>query len=385
MIARLKSTRGMSLTLVAVSLTAMFGVGALAIDLGMMYRAHAEAEVAAEAGALAGASVFLDPPTGYYADSVKVDSMAREFAGSNSVLNRLVDSIIVRPQMATQQVEVTVVRPGIGTWFAWMLGDSLDLVDVGANATATVTESNAANCVAPIMLPDAWEDADEVLDPGTLWDEESESWSFDEQTPDNYSPYQGPGNQTGYGSDHRNPIQDYENDYGRPITLRPQVSPTSTGGPGTYRTWTFEGEDPEVRERTRSCDPRSVRLGTGGHRVAPNDESALLEELQQRIADDGGTSWDPGGGYGQGRMQSSTYSDWRQSPRIIKVALFDPGLYLDSMVEGSAVEFNNIVLFFVENVDQADGSIMGRLLFYAQGNTDAGDPGALVKRVKLIR
>ena len=54
----LRTRRGASLALVAVSMTAMTGVGALAVDLGMMYKARADALHAAEAGALAGASAF---------------------------------------------------------------------------------------------------------------------------------------------------------------------------------------------------------------------------------------------------------------------------------------------------------------------------------------
>jgi hypothetical protein len=55
------------------------------------------------------------------------------------------------------------------------------------------------------------------------------------------------------------------------------------------------------------------------------------------------------------------------------------------MQAGSTVEFSNIVLFFLENVDQGAGTVTGRLLYYSAGNTDdAGAPGALVKRVRLV-
>ena len=54
------SERGGALTLTAVSLTALIGAAAIAIDLGMLYKARGDAERAAEAGALAGASAFMD-------------------------------------------------------------------------------------------------------------------------------------------------------------------------------------------------------------------------------------------------------------------------------------------------------------------------------------
>ena len=57
---RLGNERGATLVFLAVSLGALFGFMALAIDLGMMYVAHEDAQRAADAGALAGASAFLD-------------------------------------------------------------------------------------------------------------------------------------------------------------------------------------------------------------------------------------------------------------------------------------------------------------------------------------
>jgi hypothetical protein len=378
----------MSLTLVAISMTAMCGVGALAIDLGMMYKAHAEAQVAAEAAALAGASVFLDPSTGFYSDSVKVDSMARELALENTILNRAVDSsdvVLERIDVNAQLVRVRVLRPGIGTWFARVLSDSLASVQVGAVAAATVVESNAANCVSPIMIPDAW--GDDTENQATPWEDQIDTWNFGDPG-DSYGPHNRPGSRTGYGSDYRNSYSDnYVNDYGRPITLRPSMATTSgpggggpapggSGGPGTFQLWTFQGEDADIMERTAECDPRSVSLGGGTPYTIVQDEILPLANLQDLIDDDPGTHWNGT------RMQSSSYQNWRSSPRVLRVALYDPA----QMQSTSTVSFNNIVLLFLESVDNsAAGSVTGRILFYAPGNTDEGDPGALVKRVKLIQ
>ena len=52
--------RGGTLVLVAVVIVALFGFAALAVDVGMGYTASEEAQRAADAGALAGASAFLD-------------------------------------------------------------------------------------------------------------------------------------------------------------------------------------------------------------------------------------------------------------------------------------------------------------------------------------
>jgi Putative Flp pilus-assembly TadE/G-like len=367
MIARRKSTRGMSLTLVAISLTAMCGVGALAIDLGMMYKAHGEARVAAEAAALAGASVFLDPPAGFFIDSIRADSLARHLALENEVLNRRVDSseVEVVPNIPAQTVSVRVRRPGIATWFARVLNTAT--VRIGAVATASVVESSAANCVSPIMVPDAW--GDDTEDSSTPWEDQIDDWTYGDPG-DSYGPYNQPGAQTGYGSSYRNSYNDYTNDYGRPITLSPSVT-----GPGNFRLWTFQGENADIEERTTECDPRSVSLGGGNQYTVVQNENLPLSDLQDMIDDDPGTSWNTSG------MQSTSYPHWRSSPRVLRVALYDPV----QMQNSSTVSFNNIVLFFLESVDASAGSVSGRLLFYAPGNTDEGTVGTLVKRVKLIR
>jgi hypothetical protein len=356
----------MSLTLVAISLTAMCGVGALAIDLGMLYKAHAEARVAAEAAALAGASVFLDPNP----DSASAYDRAMQVAQQNSILKSPVTAADVDTfvfDLANERVGVKVVRPGIGTWFARVFPDTnLASVRIGAFARAGVIESSAAKCVTPIMIPDAW--GDDTEDSATPWEDQIDNWTYGEPG-DSYGPYNQPGPQTGYGSSYRNSYNDYTNDYGRPITLNPSVT-----GPGNFRLWTFQGENADIEERTTECDPRSVSLGGGSQYTVVQNENLPLTDLQDMIDDDPGTSWNTSG------MQSTTYPDWRSSPRVLPIALYDPV----QMQSTSTVSFNNIVLFFLESVDATTGSVSGRLVFYAPGNTDEGTPGTLVKHVKLV-
>ncbi len=370
----------MSLVLVAISLTAMAGVGALAVDLGMLYKARADALRAAEAGALAGASVFLDfAPT-----AATAEARARELAEANSILNSPVNpnEVEVTSDMGAERVRVRIIRSGIGTWFARALGENS--VQVGAAAAAGVTEASGANCVTPIMIPDAW--ADDTENPLLPWEDQIENWSFGNG--DSYGAFDRPGAQSGYGSDRRNSFpDDYTNDYGRPITLRPQSGPgpgpdPQAGqnlGPGAYRLWTYQDEDPEIAERTTQCDARQVSLGGNNQYEVVPGETLPLGDLNNLITDDPGTSWDAAGGPGQGKMQSTSYSDWRQSPRVIKIALYGP----EQMQSGDVI-FNNIVLLFLESVDQSQNAITGRLLYYSGGSDDDGEAGALVKRVKLV-
>jgi hypothetical protein len=175
--------RGASLALVAVSLSALIGVGAIAIDLGMLLKARADAQRAAEAGALAGASVFLDVGlTGFQYLTVG-ETRARAFAENNTILNAPVassevESLVVN--VASQTVRVKVRRAGVGTWFARIFNE--DSIPVAAGATAAVIQSGGASCVRPLMIPDLWSDPSQ--DPNSTGVEDNgEDWTFDPGDP----------------------------------------------------------------------------------------------------------------------------------------------------------------------------------------------------------
>jgi hypothetical protein len=366
----------MSLTLVAVSMTAMFGVGAMAIDLGMLYRAHSEARVAAEAAALAGASVFLDQNP----DSASAYNRALQLAQANKILNNSVtvaelDSFKFDP--INERVAVRVGRAGIGTWFAWALGEQS--LQVRALAAAGVRQASRSNCVAPIMIPDVWDEANPAEDADdSNWEEPTENWTY-EPGMDSYGPYNpnlGLGGQTGYGSAFR----DTNKDFGRPITLKPQSS--TDMGPRGYRLWKHQGENADFEDRIAGCDMNPFGIGDGTqYDVLPTTDSLPMDLLRDRVAADSGqTSWN-------GQTVVRTTGDWRSSPRVIKVAVFDPSALPGMYTGGTAVEFNNVIMLLVEGVeDQGPGTISGRLLYYVGGSdSEPGVGGALVKHVRLVR
>ena len=157
-----RNRRGASLALAAVSLTALVGVGALAVDLGMLYKARADALYAAEAGALAGASAFLDSPN-YNATAVQQEAVdrAREYAQMNRILTDNISVGVVTVQVipAELKVRIKVGPESVGTWFAAVLDEGL--VAVSAVAAAAVEEGDAVDCVSPFMIPDTWAESDE--------------------------------------------------------------------------------------------------------------------------------------------------------------------------------------------------------------------------------
>ncbi len=150
--------RGSILALVAVSLVALLGMAALAIDLGIMYTARSEAQRSADSGAHAGAGVFLLAPGNWGG----AREQARQFAEGNTVRWGSVEptdqDIEVIPD--SQKVRVQVMRTRdrgnpIPTLFARVLG--IETVDVGAVAAAQSWPSDRTDCMLPFALPDRWD------------------------------------------------------------------------------------------------------------------------------------------------------------------------------------------------------------------------------------
>ena len=211
-----RNRRGASLALAAVCMFALIGVGALAIDLGMLYKARADALYAAEAAALAGASAFLDSPN-YNATAVQQEAVdrAREYAHMNRILTDTISVGVVTVQVIPAELKVRVkVGPvSVGTWFAAVFDEGL--VPVSAVAAAAVEEGDAVDCVSPFMIPDTWAETgeDNVLTNG--WEDSAENWTFDAGQGDGYDQ-----SDNGFGSDYRNGQADessdqYTADYGQ--------------------------------------------------------------------------------------------------------------------------------------------------------------------------
>ncbi len=132
---------------------------ALAIDLGMLYKTRAEAQRAADAAALSGASVFLELAI---LEVDKVDSAearAHQLAEANYMTGGLIvpSEVTVQVLPDSEKVRVWVRRAAVPTWFARIFG--ITSVPVGAMAAAEATEAGTTNCVKPFLIPDFWEEA----------------------------------------------------------------------------------------------------------------------------------------------------------------------------------------------------------------------------------
>jgi len=408
--------------MVALMVFMLLGMGALSIDYGMVKTAKAEAQRAADAGALAGASVFLELAKTDLSVTSLAQARATEFATKNEIRRAAVgpEEVDVAVVPADENVTVTVTRAGIETWFARLFG--INSVGITARATARAAPAGKTPCVKPFALPDLWDEQQRAApgkgdkttgdtDGDHIWDPE-ETWTFnpapatnpDGQPGDTYAPYdpvsEGSEAQTGYGSTFRDPAgctsSTCARDRGRTMTIKAQ-SPKTALGPGFFyllRLQDSKGGD-DIRDNVTGCAP-GVFSTDSTYRIEDGDKKGPVSQgITEVIDSDPHAEWDPyaNGGLGgvSGWDQSQYGSDWRGSPRVIKVGVFDPNQIANVQGGGNlTLTFNNIALLFLEGLtgEGANEVVQARFLYYVSGTGDPGEEGAggsLVKKLVLVK
>jgi hypothetical protein len=455
--------RGSVSVVAALSMTGLLALLALGIDLGALFTARSEAQRAADAAALAGASAFLEYQQSQ-ARSV-AEQRAVEFAISNQIRGQAItpEEVTVSVVLDSSIVRTQVRRNGVPTWFARLFG--VDGVDVGAEAAAWAGPAGAARCLKPFAVPDLWHETTHDLNQNRIWDE-GERWSYDPASGDFYAPYTGPGgdpNATGYGSSWRDGYSDargrtYERDYGRRITIKvtdprdayvpsfflPWVLPLDAnqaqcsatpggpggpgdggpggnvdgpgdgqgGGQGWFRwlerrgdlggpTGPPPGRNPEgpgsgsgggldrdggegrgaarYRQNICSCNNSIIDLDTEYLIEPGNMVGPTYQGVRQLIEQDPSAYWDD-------RTNTLVSEHGMDSPRVITVALFDPGEITSPGRQ--YIRFNNFARFFIEEQASSQDPVTGRFLYYVPGvgrqGRDGETTGSLVRVLQLI-
>ena len=281
--------RGSVTVIVALSMTALIGLLALGIDLGGLFNARSEAQRAADAAALAGASAFLDvQPT---AVSGEATARAIEFATINMIRNEVIrpEEVSVWVDLDSATVRAAIRRNGVPTWFARLVG--IDSVDIGAEATAWAGVAGAAQCVKPFAVPDMWQETSDDVNGNRIWDE-GESWKYDPTGGDRYDGFSlgGGANETGYGSDWRDGRVDawgrrYDGDYGRRIKLK-VTDPQDAFVPSFFLPWVL----PPDSEQS-GCSSSGPGGGGGGNGEGPGGGGGGGNGEEAGNGGGGGAGW----------------------------------------------------------------------------------------------
>jgi len=145
---RLTDDDGAVAVIVAVSLTMIFALAALAIDVGYWYDTRHQLQAAADAGALAGCSVLIES-----ADPGAAQAAARDYAQRNANgagVNLTVDDVVVDSGAEPWSVKVIVGR-AVPAWFSRVIGGSARTVH--ADAKAQKTPLTGARYLVPWGIP----------------------------------------------------------------------------------------------------------------------------------------------------------------------------------------------------------------------------------------
>jgi hypothetical protein len=423
----LGNERGAAIALVAISLTAVLGMAALAIDISMLMKARGDAQRAADAAALAGASVFIDVANVTerlqnardralrfaalnHVNAVLIDTMGAQVTAQGPDTKIRTNEVVVTYRPLANRVHVVVRRQSIGTFFGRILGSSV--AAVSAMAEAEATDAGGAKCVKPFALSDPWADADDDTNGNRIWDD-GEDWDFDPADGDTYRPWQYTGDNvytgdsTGYGSTYRNLRPDgstITGDYGRQLVIKPQdPGVDQTLHPGNFFIWDMPIDSTNTSDcgiggggggatsystYICSCNNNQINVYADTFTVEPgNKKGPTKEGFKDLLALDPSAYWDPALNGGRGAVAGSNATNWMESERVIKVGLFDP---LEVEKSGKIeFQFNNIALMFVEDysgVGGGDDAVTARFITYAQGSASPGpSQGSLVKQLRLVK
>lgn len=384
--------RGVSLAVTAVMIMSVLSMIALAFDLGLLRTARVEAQRAADSGALAGASAFLDYVPANTAVTPATDR-AIEYATSNQIRNVPIvpSEVTVSVDAPSRRVHVLVRRSAIPMWFSRLFG--VATAPVAASAMAEASNAGVVDCIVPIALPDWWHDTNNDINNNRIPDP-GEVWSFDPGT-DQYSQYVNDASgENGLGSVFRNLYgsPSFLRDRGRIMSIRLQgtgANNTSTMEiqPGWFQALDFPGmtgangwRNVMVAAAQGDCSTGPFSVGDpipveNGKFAGPNrfafqdvydlDPTAYFDPVTETVISPNGIN---------------------NSPRILKFALFDPAL-MGTLLGKTELTPNNFAYFFIETrpSNGAPGDVQGRFLYYASGIGGGTANGPLVMQLRLIQ
>jgi len=173
---RTRNERGQVVVLTVIALTVLLGMSALVLDVGAWFHSKRQLQATADASALAGAQMLPDTPG-------TAISTALDYANKNGGAVAGGDVTITSTNVGNDTISVAAKKQEPG-FFARVFG--LNVVDVGAKATALVGITDQAKYVAPMVV-----DCDHDLIKNC--NNNGKKPEFNKQTTLNYDPMGAPG------------------------------------------------------------------------------------------------------------------------------------------------------------------------------------------------
>ncbi len=364
---RLRGNRGQALVIFALALFVLMGVAALAIDVGHMYAVRNELQRSADAGALAGASAFQEGPWDNTdlssATMVLADARARSFASRDPVAQAPLDAggdvTVTFP--AADRIQVTTRRT-VSLSFARVLGVPTQAINATAVAEAAIVDQGV-RCLKPWGIPLPWDDANgnRQYDPGETVHPLTDIAEGTRVILKVGEPLNNPNNLDNVAA--------IQQESGHFFAL----SPCGDSGGADYR------------DRIEAACLDDCSLGEGepvdlktGNTVGPTRQGV-----------DGLIALDPNATYDTATHQvsGSSYDNWMDSPRLVKVPLYDPSQMLrQGSTQMQIAAFGG---FWLEGYDSRQGTVIGYYVTdIAPGggtSTTGPAPGPQLRVIHLVQ
>jgi Flp pilus assembly protein TadG len=346
----------MSYVFIGMGMMAFLSASMLAIDVGMLMTSRNQAQNAADAGALAGATALVFNDYDDRSPSGPAVTHAIAAAKANDVMGEEVSVEVpdvefpLDPAGDANRVQVTVHRTSargnaVSTLIAQFFG--MDTADIVATATAEASPANAMTCVKPFTIPDKW-----IEKQTAPWDGLDTYDAFDNKgvplaNPDIYIPAGQPG-YTGYNQ---------AANHGQLLTIR-----AATGSNITVSFYfslsiggmNFTGGDP-YRWNIANCNTTIMHWGDMLIQEPGAMAGPTIQGADELIARDPGAYWDDS-------TKTVKGSAFGHSPRTFPIPLYDPPFYDEGKRNGRTADLKvaNWIGFFLEST-QGNG-IFGRII-----------------------
>ena len=368
-----RDERGVTLVFVAVSLSVLLGMAALAVDTGLLLTARTESQRVVDAAALAGAgSLILAPGNEDLARQSAIDFAARNDVRGDAavVLPGDVDVDLVNDVVRVRHFRTADRSSAIQTFFASLFGvDETGVATVGA---AQAFPGGNVYCPLPITLADRW------INSG------SEEW--DEGEGDLYYP---PGEE---GS-----VSYTEDDIGLLFNLFP--SQGSSGGnddggrftPSWYYIWLPQGFSGTsgIRDRIVGCqddDPLALEQWLYDESGNKQAVETAFEDLIAAYPDEHFEE----GPDGCNCVKNSVGERVEGSMRYRPIPVFDPYTF-SKQGSGPHFQIMNFAGVWIDHVDPGPPgkrNVWARFMGFTgvayEGSGVGGGPGSMIEVLKLV-
>ena len=365
---------GMSYVFIGMGMMAFLSASMLAIDVGMLMTSRNQAQNAADAGALAGATALFFDDYDDRSTGGPAVTQAIAAAKQNDVMSVDVNvgpgdvTFPVGPSGLNNRVQVDVDAT-VDNWIAAFF--NMPTTDIVATATAEASKANAMSCVKPFTIPDRWI---EKQTPG--WDADDAFDAFDNKgkplaNPDIYIPADQPG-YTGYNMDR---------DRGLRLMIRAGTGNDIT--PSFYFSLAIGGVTggDEYRWNIEHCNTTLMTWGQVLTQEPGNMMGPTVSGAEQLYTQDPNAYWDAA-------SQNVKGSAFARSPRVFAIPLYDPNYYDQNKREGRAADLKvaNWIGFFLEDIQ--GNNIYGRITPIAgvlDKNAGPAPDGAFPMTIRLVK